>query len=108
MTEPDPLDVEVGAKALRDAWMDSADYGNIELAESVLAAVLPSHDRRLLLALADEIESLTIPPREFQGSEAVGLLRAANVIRAAAGVSDEPPSLTIEPDTYQMPGGLMG
>lgn len=36
-------------------------------------------------ALPDEIESLTLPPPEFQGSEAVGLLRAANIVRAALG-----------------------
>lgn len=59
------------------------------VARMVLDAVLPAHDQRLraqvLNEAADEIEFLFLPPPEFQGSEAVGLLRAANILRAASG-----------------------
>ena len=56
-----------------------------EVAEAILAAVLPAYRARVLNESADEIEFLFLPPPEFQGSEAVGLLRAANILRAASG-----------------------
>lgn len=90
-THPD--DVQRGALAW-DALMGNR-YGAEAVnelrseVECILAAVLPAHDKRLraqvLNEAADEIEFLFLPPPEFQGSEAVGLLRAANILRAASG-----------------------
>lgn len=54
----DPLDVEEGARAIEGAWIDTTPSAfnpwHTAVSRRVLSAVLPAHDRRLLLALADE------------------------------------------------------
>jgi hypothetical protein len=72
----DPADVEATCKAIGDWYAsETGETTDVSYAGMILAAVLPAHDRALILALADRLESGGDPCKDRCFSNTVDWLR---------------------------------